>query len=442
MIDKMVIMDKLIEPFRVFYNLNKDYSVLLESNLLDDRFGRYSFVFVNPKEIFLCHDQDDVFEFLDVLTRRMVERRSPSPFIFNGGFAGYLSYNFGVDLFGVERKRDFSATYKAFFGYYEDYIIFDHFDKKTYVCLSERDDLEKIYELENEDNFDGFRIVPPVVNEVVCNFEKEEYKQSICKIREYIYEGDVYQVNLSQQFKFIGKFDPMFLYSILRKRNYGAYHAFVKLDKSNIVSTSPELFLQKRDDVIITRPIKGTVRRGKDHKEDEYLKNLLYNDEKCRSELLMIVDLERNDFAKICKPYSICVEKLFEVEEYSTVFHLVSTIKGELNRGIDFGDIIRATFPGGSITGAPKLNSIKIIEELEKTPRGVYTGSIGYVSNNFNMDFNIAIRTMIIEGNQAYYNVGGGIVWDSNEEEEYKETLYKGKPLYDILTNNQNSIKI
>ncbi|MEW8996729.1 MAG: aminodeoxychorismate synthase component I [Thermoanaerobacter sp.] len=430
---KMVVYDSLLNPFDVFCYLNDKFSILLESNLFNKNFGRYSFLFVNPKDVFICNDEDDVSEFLQRLSEEVLKRREDSEFIFNGGFAGFFSYNFGVDLYNVKRKKDVSSVYKAFFGYYEDFIVLDHLEKKMYVSLSSKEHLEKIDKLLKSPSSFVMEFKRPVVEEFVSNFEKKEYKACIKKIKNYIYEGDVYQVNLSQRFVFKGSFDPDYVYSTLRSKNYGAYHAYIKLPKASIISTSPELFLRKRGKTIITKPIKGTIRRGKDEEEDKRLKEILLNDEKCRAELLMIVDLERNDFAKICTPHTITVEKLFEVEEYSSVFHLVSTIKGDLKEGVELDSIIKATFPGGSITGAPKLNAIKIVEELEKDPRGVYTGSIGYISNNFNMDFNIAIRTLVIEGNTAYFNVGGGIVWDSTEEDEYEETLHKGKPIFDIL---------
>jgi len=429
------IISNVAEPFCVFFNLKEDFSILLESNLYNKSYGRYSFLFLRPKEVFICHDHDDSFEYLEKLSKEVSKRRKDSDFIFNGGFAGYFSYNFSVDLYKVERKRDFSCVYKAFFGYYEDFIVFDHLCKEIYINLSSKKDLEKVKEIiwaqKDCTHYKDFE--KPFVLSVLPNFKKEEYKKCIKRIKEYIYEGDVYQVNLSQRFVFKGKFDPDYLYFCLRNRNFGAYHAYIKLPNASIISTSPELFLRKRGSEIITKPIKGTIRRGESADEDKLLKEKLFNDTKCRSELLMIVDLERNDFAKVCRPRSIEVPKLFEVESYSSVFHLVSTIKGEINSGVTLSDIIKATFPGGSITGAPKLNAIKIIEELEKDPRGVYTGSIGYIANNFNMDFNIAIRTLVLEGESSYFNVGGGIVWDSDEEEEYKETLYKGKPFFEIL---------
>lgn len=423
-----------IEPFNLYNLLGEDYSILLESNFFHKDYGRYSFIFLRPREVFICAEEDNVNEYLRRLSIEIEKRRKESDLIFNGGFVGYLSYDFGVDLFNIARKKG-STFPKAFFGYYEDFIIFDHLTNKMYITPDIYEEIENILLNANYLHYQG----KSILYEYYVNFEKEEYLEAIRKIKKYIYEGDVYQVNLSQRFTFIGKFDPYYIYSKLRKRNYGSFHAFIKIGDKYIISTSPELFLYKLKERIITRPIKGTIKRGKNAYEDELNKKILINDEKCRSELLMIVDLERNDFAKICIPHSINVRRLFELEEYSTVYHLVSTIEGVLDDNITFEDIIKATFPGGSITGAPKLNAMKIIEELEKDCRGVYTGSIGFISNNFNMAFNIAIRTLMIEEDKAYYNVGGGIVWDSIEDDEYEETLHKGRPLLEILLENSYS---
>ncbi len=421
-----------IEPFCVFCRTRDKARALLESNLFHERYGRYSFVFFEPKDIFVCGEGDNPVEYLEELSKVISKAKEDSPLVFNGGLVGYLSYDFGEELMGIEREDGETALPKAFFGYFEDFLIVDRLKKQT-VLVSSFSWLEKELSSLLRSGCSNCEFDEPVVSEWWGEFEKEEYMQAVAKVKRYIEEGDVYQVNLSQRFHARGSIDPLGLYRILRKANYGSYHAFFSLRDASVVSTSPELFLRKRGDTIVTRPIKGTVRRGRDEVEDERLKEKLFNDVKCRSELLMIVDLERNDLAKICVPESIEVEKLYEVEEYSSVFHLVSTVKGQLREGVSFKDIVLATFPGGSITGAPKLSAMKVIAELEKSRRGVYCGSIGYVSRNQNMEFNIAIRTAVWEKGSVYFNVGGGIVWDSDEEEEWWETIHKGKPFFEAL---------
>ena len=200
-----------------------------------------------------------------------------------------------------------------------------------------------------------------------------------------------------------------------------------------VISSSPERFLSVVEGKVHTRPIKGTRPRGKNPKEDKENKEALINSEKDKSELLMIVDLERNDLSKVCTPHSVKVTELFKIEEYATVFHLVSTVEGRLKDGASSIKCIKECFPGGSITGAPKIRAMEIIEELEGLKRNLYTGSIGYFDIRGNCDFNIVIRTIIKKDNRAYFGVGGGITWDSNPEDEWFETIDKAKALMKVL---------
>jgi para-aminobenzoate synthetase component 1 len=200
-----------------------------------------------------------------------------------------------------------------------------------------------------------------------------------------------------------------------------------------VISSSPERFLSIKDRLVTTRPIKGTRPRGKDEEEDNFYREELINSEKDKSELLMIVDLERNDLSKTCKPNTVKVTELFKIEKYATVFHLVSTVEGKLKDDISSVECLKECFPGGSITGAPKIRAMEIIEELEKLKRNLYTGAIGYFDLRGNCDFNIVIRTIIKKGDKAYFGVGGGITWDSVEEDEWYETCDKAKALMKVL---------
>ena len=201
----------------------------------------------------------------------------------------------------------------------------------------------------------------------------------------------------------------------------------------NIICSSPERFLSIKDRMVETRPIKGTMPRGKDVDEDIRNKNILLNSEKDKAELLNVVDLERNDLSKVCMPNSVKVTELFKLEQYSTVFHLVSTVVGKLKENVGPIECIKACFPGGSITGTPKIRSMEIIEELEPVRRNIYTGALGYLGFDGNVDLNIIIRTILIKENNAYFGVGGGITWDSNEKLEYDETLDKARALMRVL---------
>lgn len=242
------------------------------------------------------------------------------------------------------------------------------------------------------------------------NFIKNNYLDSIKRIKSYIKSGDIYQVNLTQRFSTKIEEDPWALYERQRKINPAPFAVYLDYEDFQILSTSPERFIKIEGKRIETRPIKGTIARGKTLEEDEKNKKILLSSEKDKSELLMIVDLERNDLGKISKPGSVVVEEIFALEEYPSVYHLVSTISGELKHDTELKDIIKAVFPGGSITGTPKIRAMEIIDELEPTQRNIYTGSLGYIDFNGNLDLNIVIRTIVIKNKTAYFQAGGAIV--------------------------------
>jgi aminodeoxychorismate synthase component I len=261
----------------------------------------------------------------------------------------------------------------------------------------------------------------------------KEYKDKILRIKQYIEEGEVYQVNFThrQIYDFIG--DPFELYLRLSQIAKPAHGFYLDTGEKKILSLSPERFFRIKNGIIETFPIKGTIKRGRTKKEDLFNRCKLLRSEKDRAEHLMIVDLLRNDLGKICKAGSVGVDGLFNIRSYPTVHHMVSRIHGLLNRKNRFDEIIRAIFPGGSVTGAPKIRAMQIIEELEDYSRGVYTGSTGYILPDGSMDFNIAIRTMIIEGRRAYYSAGGGIVYDSDPWAEYEETITKTEIINKVM---------
>ncbi|MBS5824396.1 MAG: aminodeoxychorismate synthase component I, partial [Clostridium argentinense] len=271
------------------------------------------------------------------------------------------------------------------------------------------------------------------IDDFQSNFEEDEYLKTVSDVKEYIKNGDIYITNLTQRYVKEVKDDPFDIYERLRTINPAPFAAYMALEDFYILSSSPERFLKIESGVIETRPIKGTRPRGENTDEDERYKNELLESEKDKSELLMIVDLERNDLSKVCKPNTVKVTELFKLEEYSTVFHLVSTVVGEIKEEHSPIDCIKACFPGGSITGAPKIRSMEIIDELEKVRRNIYTGSIGYIGLDGNSDFNIVIRTALIKENKAYFGVGGGITYESIERMEYDETLDKARALMNVL---------
>jgi len=266
-------------------------------------------------------------------------------------------------------------------------------------------------------------------------FSRAEYCAAVESVRRYIVEGDVYQVNMSQRFQAPFTGDPFDGFAQMYAANPAPFFAYLNAGDHQIVSTSPERFLELRDGWVETRPIKGTRPRGKTPAEDDALRAELQESAKEDAELSMIVDLLRNDIGKVCRAGSVRVLEHKRLEAYRNVYHLVSIVKGELDPGVDAVDVLRATFPGGSITGCPKIRAMEIIDELEPVRRHVYTGSIGYIGFDGTMDLSIAIRTATFTRDKVVFSVGGGVVFDSDPESEFEETLHKGRTLIDALTS-------
>ncbi len=274
---------------------------------------------------------------------------------------------------------------------------------------------------------------PYQVGPLTSNFSREAYLAAIRRIRDYIRQGDVYQVNLAQRFSFPFAGEAYTLFRRLFQLNPAPFYAFLNCGDFRVLSTSMERFLCRRGDYLETRPIKGTRPRGATPEEDAALRRELQDSPKDDAELSMIVDLLRNDLGKVCEPKSVRVAEHKRLEAYQNVYHLVSIITGRVRPGVGAADILRATFPGGSITGCPKIRAMEIIDELEPQVRQVYCGAIGYLGLHRNLDLNVAIRTAIINGGQAHFAVGGGVVYDSREQEEFDETLHKGRTLFRLI---------
>jgi len=283
----------------------------------------------------------------------------------------------------------------------------------------------------------ALRRPPPPSTALESNVTRAEYETDVSRIREYIAAGDVYQVNLSQRFHATFTGSALALYRRLRARNPAPFGAYLEFAGAQVASISPERFLRldATTRAAEARPIKGTRPRGATPADDAALARELLESEKERAENVMIVDLLRNDLGKVCRPGSVEVPTLFALESHPTVHHLVSTVTGQLADGADAFDLLRAAFPGGSVTGAPKIRAMEIIAELERAPRGLYCGAIGYVSATGAMDFNIPIRTIVLQGGSATFHAGAGIVWDSEPAAEYDETLAKARTMIEALTS-------
>ncbi len=266
------------------------------------------------------------------------------------------------------------------------------------------------------------------------NFTHQGYLRAVEAVREYIASGDIFQVNLSQRFEGDLPLPPYEIYQHLRNINPAPFAAYLDFDEVIVLSASPERFLKVEGDRVETRPMKGTRPRGSSVAEDEALARELQSSTKDKAENVMIVDLERNDLGRVCRFGTVKVRELWTLEKYATVFQLTSCVEGRLSHDKNRIDLLKACFPGGSITGAPKVRAMEIIDELEPTRRGIYTGSIGYLSFNGAMDLNIAIRTILVKNGKVYFQVGGGIIYDSEPEAEYRETLDKAKALFQALS--------
>ena len=378
--------------------------------------------------------------------------------IFVGGWIGYFSYELGRHIERLPQTTEDDLKMPLIrLCFYDRVICYDHIEGGFWLIALELVDKkqkpsEKLAELEkllaeserisikrpgqgDLDNID--------FSQIRCNMDKDYYLRTVEKIKRYIYDGDVYQINFSQRFECDYDAEPISLFHWQNHYNPSGYAAYIDAGSSHIVSASPEMFITIADQTISTKPIKGTRPRVGDTAGAEQInvKNFdeLLASAKEQAELNMIVDLERNDVAKICRPGTRSVVQSRTIESYPTVFHAVATVAGRLREEIGFCDILKAMFPGGSITGAPKIRSMEIIDETEPTDRAVYTGSIGYIGVDGNVCLNIAIRTIIIRDRMAFAQTGGGIVADSDPEAEWAETLTKARALLAGINSVQST---
>ena len=434
------------------------YPFFLDSAARGFRSGRYSFLGANPFLVLKAHEQEleivergkrrfilgnPFSELRRLLSRyRVGSEQMPVPFL--AGAVGYLAYDLKDFIERLPKTAvtdlNFPDLYLAF---YDSLIAYDHIESKAYISAvdfsaedarsAEANARRRLSHLRafletlppaRPAQPEEFRPAP-----LSSNFTEEEYWAAVSRVKEYIAAGDIYQVNLSQRFHTHISYSPYELYLRLRAINPAPFGAYLSFDNFAVASSSPERFLKVSGSHIETRPIKGTRPRGQTKLSDEHLKKELYQSEKDNAELAMIVDLERNDLGRVCDYGSVRVSEARVLETFPTVHHLVATVEGELHPRYDLVGLLKATFPGGSITGAPKIRAMEIIDELEPTRRSVYTGAIGYIDFSGNMDLNIVIRTILIQGQEAYFQVGGGIVADSLPRAEYDETMDKARAL-------------
>jgi para-aminobenzoate synthetase component 1 len=443
-----------LSPFRLFEALSRyKHCFFLDSSLNSNyALGRYSFLGIEPFSVLKTKAENPFTKIREALDKyKLCVSRNSIPFLC--GAVGYLTYDLGLFLekkVKIRDKRD-SGVPDCFFGFYNTIIIIDHLKNLLYICavgfpekkypaakMLAEENFKKIYNLLSKIDVERTpqnQIRPKDYSAGwQSNFTKGEYLSAIKRAKEYIKKGDIYQVNLSQVFKARSELSAVTIYQRLRQISPSYVSAYFDATDFQILSSSPEGFLKLEGDRVITRPMKGTRPRSHNKPEDRKFKKELLESAKDKAELIMIVDLERNDLGRVCNYDSITVRTLRQLEEYNTVFQTTGTIEGRLHKDKDRIDLLRASFPGGSITGCPKIRAMEIIEELEPTRRSIYTGSLGYLSFSGNMDFNILIRTMLKKDDLISFGVGGGIVADSKAEAEYAETLVKAKAMLEAIS--------
>jgi anthranilate/para-aminobenzoate synthase component I len=481
-------------PVLIYESLASANSFLLESVKGPEKIARYSFIGFDPCFIFKVKngvieietsEKKTIFSNGPIKTmKNLVTVYTQKPFEylppFQGGIVGIISYDFVQYLERLPRNAiDDINLPDAHFLMIDRLIAIDHLYKRCWiiVCPGAKDLVEgegatgrvDWSEKYDEAEYKVNKILKTVAScklqhtpsltlpprgggrgwggnselrtpnserkiEIIYEMKKNEYMDIVKKAKEYIAAGDIFQANLSQRVSaHIRDRNPWILYRILSSINPSPFAAFIDFGDYQIVSSSPERLLRVKNRIIDTRPIAGTRPRGKDSMEDELMRSELLLNEKERAEHIMLIDLERNDIGRVSDYGTVRVDELMITEDYSHVIHIVSNIRGNLADGKDCFDAIKAAFPGGTITGVPKVRCMEVIDELEPVRRGPYTGSIGYISFSGNIDLNIVIRTFVIKGKMAYVQVGAGIVADSEPEMEYYETLKKAEALIKTL---------
>ena len=449
-------------PLSVYRKLaNCSYSYLFESVEGGDKWARYSLIGLRANrlikvignKVVILQDEKQIetitagnpLDYLDQIQKSYTLEEDRNLPKFNGGLVGYFSYDC---VRYIEKKLiesvppDSLGTPDALFMVSEEVAVFDNLKNKLHLiilidCEDDRDIAERrLDELEEKLKeplkFQDFKKPEKTINEsdFISGFGEEEFKKSVEKAKKYIEEGDIMQVVCSQRMSLPFTADPIALYRSIRQLNPSPYMYYLNLHDFHIVGSSPEILARLEDNKVTVRPIAGTRRRGKDDADDIAMERDMINDPKEIAEHLMLIDLGRNDVGRIAKPGTVNVTEQFGIERYSHVMHMVSNVEAELEDGLTAIDLFKATFPAGTVSGAPKIRAMEIIDEFEPVKRGIYGGAIGYLSWQGNMDMAIAIRTAVIKDDVLYIQAGGGWVADSVPDLEWKESLNKGRAIF------------
>jgi len=449
-------------PLSVYRKLaNGPYSYLFESVEGGENWARYSLIGLEAAKIISIKkniieiqsngkiidsfNSDDPLGYIDELQRSFELKQNENLPIFNGGLVGYFGYDcvrYIENKLVDSEPPDQIGTPDALFMISDEVAVFDNLKNKLHliVLIESPDDEEQANARldELEDNlktslpFEDF--VKPVKSieekDFVSGFGEQEFKNSVKKAKKYIESGDIMQVVCSQRMSIPFNADPVALYRSIRQLNPSPYMYYLNLKEFHIVGSSPEILARLEDGKITVRPIAGTRRRGKDEEDDMAMQEDMVNDPKEIAEHLMLIDLGRNDVGRVAKPGTVKVTEKFGIEKYSHVMHMVSNVEADLNEGLSAIDLFKATFPAGTVSGAPKVRAMEIIDEFEPVKRGIYGGAVGYLSWQGNMDMAIAIRTAVIKDEVLYIQAGGGWVADSQPDLEWKESLNKGRAIF------------
>ena len=409
--------------------------------------GQYSYVTADPFLVVrskgrqveviehgdVTEQEDNPFSVIQRLLADFGTERCKDGPPFQGGAIGYFGYEMGGLLERLPRTAvDDLVLPDMSIGFYDWVVAFDHASGRSWLVTTKfsregraqwvRDRIAMGSDASTSRNG-----LASVASSLRSNFTREQYVEAVKRVKRYIAAGDIYQANISQRFEANVDTDAWTLYQSLRNTAPAPFGAYLGFPESSVLSASPEQFLRVERGFVETRPMKGTRPRGATSQDDIRLARELANSEKDRAENIMIVDLLRNDLGRVCVPGTIRVPELFTVENYPNVHQLVSSVTGRLRPEHDAVDLLKACFPGGSVTGAPKIRAMEIIDEIEPVQRGVYCGAIGYIGFDGSMQLSIPIRTMLKKGHHVYLQVGGGIVADSDPEAEYQETLDKAR---------------
>lgn len=443
-----------VTPIAIFQSLQGSHKTLFESSAKHQESGRYSFIAVDPLQSVTGEDNTTTITYRDGTTKKITKNilqyaketfpktDEALPFLFFGGAIGYIGYDtiFTLENIG-EKKFNDNHLPDAHLLFFDTFIVFDHVKETISLVatslLNERDEAERLQAIQKLQQALQPQLHPTEESGALqfeANIEADDFRNMVETAKNYIEQGEVFQIVLSQRFSAKFSANPFALYRKLRTANPSPYMFFIDFEGYTVLGTSPESLIKVSSNTVITNPIAGTRPRGKNEVEDTLLASELLADDKELAEHRMLVDLSRNDIGKIANIGSIQVSRYAEIEKYQHVMHIVSEVKGQLAPQYHALDALIACLPAGTVSGAPKIRAMQIINELEPTKRGVYAGAVGYVSVGGNMDFALAIRTMVIKDGIATVQAGAGIVYDSVPQKEYEETLHKAKALLEVVS--------